>query len=815
MASGSHSSNSPSLRLSRLPLFDFATWDTPDVVLIETAKCHGIDLTKTTLSIETRVGRHNLITTINSTPVSSVTRPFNNQEKIIAVGKYVNPEVTWPLNKLEEAFEFLWSFRQEEQINQFVKDIDQIDQSHLGSQTPENPKMINSCVLYGVCYHLRLKTNSKTTPLNMLLLIKTFKLNYKQLQESLIALAHGVNDPTRLINAMISLDPTFCFNTNSGIIHQLAPPSTSVSTSGATSLTSLTTLNLSPSSIRSERPQNTYPTVQPNYFINPRTGSSRLSPTQTNRSDHLSGSPPHSSSISPGFALPLAQALQPVSSAYSRTFGSINNITGLISQLFTGGRLLDAFSVGDGFSTLFGEQLFNRENTRLESSFPSHPHDLDLLYISKPIMPTYEQLEEAGREIGRFTGNRFTLDTPAKYIAYAFLGFDYDLRNDLHRLKDAMIYLTNHPDNMEEYQPYYYQSRYIKRVFDPNIPQLCYHPLALEELIVAEGFSARSIPSIQWYETLQTACLTSNFHWGKSPSTETEETFITREKLSDLRSIDCMSFGVRGTPMKVFTIEEILLGFRSHNAFKDLSENSLVLYPDHVIQKLSLLLQQGDPNVPASDPIYQQRGELLGVIKQISQLDSEIPAVVRQFKQLYQDSSAGNRRIFRGLLLKLNRLGMIMRTWSGSPNESYPLTCKECKIGDRSEELINQRSEDYLLELNQYFERLSSNRVINTSSSLDYSILIDLFKSLPIYRSFYSENKIHFRQSRDQNVGRTIKERLYITAGGNVTSNINSCIRMSSNYFTATAYYYWEILNEVEKVDPIHLFDITRLEWIS
>ena len=82
----------------------------------------------------------------------------------------------------------------------------------------------------------------------------------------------------------------------------------------------------------------------------------------------------------------------------------------------------------------------------------------------------------------------------------------------------------------------------------------------------------------------------------------------------------------------------------------------------------------------------------------------------------------------------------------------------------------------------------------------------DLFKQLPLM--FYNYRNGDLVASTDEGEGLTIFDRINIVKGGENMS-INSCIRMSSNRFVASAYYYMTMLNI-----PVH-FDIADMSNIA
>ncbi len=70
---------------------------------------------------------------------------------------------------------------------------------------------------------------------------------------------------------------------------------------------------------------------------------------------------------------------------------------------------------------------------------------------------------------------------------------------------------------------------------------------------------------------------------------------------------------------------------------------------------------------------------------------------------------------------------------------------------------------------------------------------MELFKKLPLVKFKMRGDELAFEPSTNENQGITIIDRVNITKAGETTENQYSCIRMSSNLFLSSGYYYSQI----------------------
>lgn len=130
--------------LSRLEFLNSKlTTEAPTIVIAEISAAHGI-------CIDSNINNEVVISLIQQTPIKNVVEPISKEDwRYIA--RYINPNVKWTIDKLRDAFTFLYTFRSLD-LSLLTPDFT------YGLQTPENPKHINATLLYAFCQKYNLKT---------------------------------------------------------------------------------------------------------------------------------------------------------------------------------------------------------------------------------------------------------------------------------------------------------------------------------------------------------------------------------------------------------------------------------------------------------------------------------------------------------------------------------------------------------------------------------------------------------------------------------------------------------------------------------
>ena len=121
---------------------------------------------------------------------------------------------------------------------------------------------------------------------------------------------------------------------------------------------------------------------------------------------------------------------------------------------------------------------------------------------------------------------------------------------------------------------------------------------------------------------------------------------------------------------------------------------------------------------------------------------------------------------------------MYMRGWLGEG--PYPLNRDDTLVSNDEQPNVDLRVTGSIIQLESMLDQANM-----------YDNIGDIIKELPLI--FYHNRSQELLPSTDEEEGLTIMERINIVKGGEEYP-LQSCIRMSSNRFGATAYYYMRFL---------------------
>jgi len=371
-------------------------------------------------------------------------------------------------------------------------------------------------------------------------------------------------------------------------------------------------------------------------------------------------------------------------------------------------------------------------------------------------------------------------DAPLEAIALAAINYEMDI--------------SNCRDPLSEYEaltrPWYFPSADIlhfcdnnldkvrlNKTFNPSFPEKFYKQETLISLLQEEG--EKEIENC--YEKLQIAYLTEEFVAEKGFSyVNTQTTFL--EKLEDLGENEVVSFGVRGKldkkgfpPFKFYTYGELADTFSSYRNFVDPISGDL--FSKRNIDKLYFLAKRYSLDL-------QEEIERIRIY-----LESK-NEIIENFLVLYETLQEKEKEKVNSAFTKLLQCAMYMRSWVGEG--PYPLKSVDTNFPSDKQIIVDYRVTKALVALE---------KALNFPENY-----IEFIKKLPLIeytRTNRDDPTKSFRMCSDYTEGLTIFERIKIVkkGGGDNSSdveasrNMNSCIRLSSNKFCATAYYYMLLLN--------------------
>ena len=403
--------------------------------------------------------------------------------------------------------------------------------------------------------------------------------------------------------------------------------------------------------------------------------------------------------------------------------------------------------------------------------------------IDEPI--TYEDLRHAGNVVL----NQLVRTQPKTHteaIAMAAIHYKLDIskvKNPLNEYQEIeqIPYFPLDSDlalrlRVSKIRPTSLDNPYINKVFNPEFPANLYNDDDLAMMCAEEGYKYADIRLDGAYTILQTCCFISTFFHGKEGNIlNTENTLF--DELNELKYDNVLVYGTKDTGMYFYTYTELSETFRIYRRFQNPENNEL--FPEITINKLHILCkkpQRSTENI--SD--FEERLELAEIIDSVRMFQQINQDQIRRFAHNYETYDNDIRNLIKVTLTHLLHCSMYMRGWDGE--SSYPLTAEQSNMGNDSITEINVT--ESLIKLEEILDELN-----------DFNQLGDEIKNLPLIFYHYHSNEL--LPSTNEEEGITIQDRIEIVKGGE-TGTIQSCIRMSSNRFASTAYYYMRIIGMSE-----------------
>jgi len=428
--------------------------------------------------------------------------------------------------------------------------------------------------------------------------------------------------------------------------------------------------------------------------------------------------------------------------------------------------------------------------------------DLENIKIKK-IVITYEDMRTAGEDILHRRGIRSLPITHTEAVVMAALYYKMDITNVINPLAEyqelsrpdfdpidkdlsrRLLLSFDHPGSLDNPR--------LDKVFNPNIPSNIYNENDLTTLCIEEGYQSDDIEEEGPYTLLQTSCFLSTFFHGKQGNiTNTETTML--EEISEMEYDNIVIYGIRDSDVVGYTYGELLDTFKNTKLFQNPSGNN-ELFEDITINKLKLLCDR-HRYINESHDSYLERAELSQEIEKVKMYQQNNDKTITNFIQMYLSYDSNYKNLIDEFLTLLLHSAMYMRGWSGKG--PYPLKTSDCAVSNKDSPIIR-------LRVTQSIQRLDASILFLNNNLLSDEKIGDMVKDLPLF--LYNNTSKELNKSTRIEEGLTIYERINIVKGGE-SGSIHACIRMSSNRFAASAYFYMGIIG----MDLP--FDITQLSHI-
>jgi hypothetical protein len=277
------------------------------------------------------------------------------------------------------------------------------------------------------------------------------------------------------------------------------------------------------------------------------------------------------------------------------------------------------------------------------------------------------------------------------------------------------------------------------------------------------------------YTLLQTSYFMPTFLHGRQGNiSNTENTFL--DDIDTLEYDNIIVYGIRGYNMIAYTYGELADTFSQYKRFQR-PDGDGEIYSDISISKLYLLCHKNQ-RPDESNENFRERLSLGEEIDRVKLYQDTNQEQVKEFVDRYEKYSQTDKDKVNEFLNQLLTCGMYMRGWNGEGE--YPLTGEDAMFGPEELPEIEVRVTNGIIKLEETVSALSSLDNMDT-----------LVKELPLI--FYHHRSDELLPSTNREEGLTIYDRINIVKGGE-DGSIQSCIRMSSNRFCASAYYYMNLL---------------------
>jgi hypothetical protein len=320
----------------------------------------------------------------------------------------------------------------------------------------------------------------------------------------------------------------------------------------------------------------------------------------------------------------------------------------------------------------------------------------------------------------------------------------------------------------------------LKQRFRSHIPEHLYNVDALKRMAEEEGYSNDC--QMTHYDYLCSVKDHDTFYaFGKGPAESyprsNEYLLIGGDRIDSIDRNELLTYGNIHKPnasLTVVSYQELQDTFNLYKEFRNPISEGYQTFSERSIRKLKILAQK-----PCADArVHDLRLTLFRTIVHIETFIKKRHMDVLNMKEEL-NVNVVNRNRMVVLLKTLLDLGKAARSYDQT-KDAFPYG-----LGSAS-------------------DTQTENNVSNLMVSLDTmcqeeSFVSEKFLALPMMR--YNPTNSTFHTSQDEYDGFTVKDRLNILAKGDSVNEMSSCIRLSSNWFCHTAYYYLVMLGEEPPFD--------------
>jgi hypothetical protein len=420
----------------------------------------------------------------------------------------------------------------------------------------------------------------------------------------------------------------------------------------------------------------------------------------------------------------------------------------------------------------------------LDLNLPDFIKDKTFKKTTKPDF-TYEQLELASAEIGnqKIEANN---DLDAIILAARDYKLDFTLcESPLQEYKNLVENgqawcpqnsLLKQRLSESLNRPYMLTNPRLNEKFNGHLPGNMYYKQSNEILInLCQEKGIEIGPEDNPYDELQISCLAQTFYHGKQGNIVNSQTTFW-EEFSELDHHEVLIYGVAyniDNPMTGFTYGELYDTFDHYDKF--INPRTKEIFSQMAINKLQKICEHSRW-FDESEKCYKERQNLAAQIEKIKIYNSSKNHAMNELIYLYENLSEKDQKKVNEIFINLLNCGMYMRNWDGKGD--YPLESIQTNFPPSEQINVDHRVTQSLIELEKSCQALPE--------------LSDYILDLPLMQ--YNRASGVFTHVTNSNEGLTIRRRIAIVRKGENEDGVTSCIRLSSNKFCASAYYYMILL---------------------
>ena len=317
----------------------------------------------------------------------------------------------------------------------------------------------------------------------------------------------------------------------------------------------------------------------------------------------------------------------------------------------------------------------------------------------------------------------------------------------------------------------------VKKTWTPILSRI-YDHTQLNLFAYDEGYTPQHLRKDSPALLLHQARGSSSFYYGKHAYSDNSSTPIQWDDVDSLDSNVCVSYGiVDDKSLVVYLVRELAEHFQTSRSFSNPQRIS-ELYSDIAIQKLRLICTNrvNNPEIPNVSRTENQN--LLNAIGFVDLCNQTNTAEAIALNRIYRESSVEDQESIELTLQLLLELGMYMRGWrASSSTQKYPLQALETRFDPDDQGRVDLNVTTAITRYEDHIRGLPHH-------------LITQVDSLPLVRTTNNQKGITFQASSNIEQGLTINDRIKIVKTGETSAASYSCIRLSSNWLTASAWYY-------------------------